>query len=79
MGFNSAFKGLNYGHWPVLVNNQLDAQFLFLSILIPILYMFWAPLCSSSGESTVSIRHLTYVNYVDDHQVCRFGYVQELN
>ena len=30
-------------------------------MFIPILYMFWAPLCSSSGESVVSVRHLVYV------------------
>ena len=34
----------------VLVNNHLDAQFFFSYIFIPILYMFRAPLCSSSGE-----------------------------
>jgi len=45
----------------VLVNNQLDAQFFFSYIFIPVLYMFRAHLCSSSGESTVSIRHLIYV------------------
>jgi len=37
-------------------NNQLDAQFffrmyLFIYLFIPILYMFRATLCSSSGES----------------------------
>jgi hypothetical protein len=40
----------------VLVNNQLDAQFfLRIYIYIPILYMFRAPLCSSSGELVVLI------------------------
>jgi hypothetical protein len=58
----------------VLVNNQLDAQFFFSYIFIPILYMFRAPLCSSSGESIVLMRHLVYVSYVGDRQVCRFGW-----
>jgi len=44
----------------ILVNNQLDAQLFFSYIFIPILYMFRAPLCSSSGESIVLI-HLVYV------------------
>ena len=44
----------------ILVNNQLDAQFL-LYIFISILYMFRATLCSSSGESIVSIQRLVYV------------------
>ena len=43
------------------VNNQLDAQFFFLTCLFVILYVFWAAMCSSSGESIVSIRHLVYV------------------
>jgi len=38
----------------------------------PILYMFRAPLCSSSGESFVLIRHLVYVSHVGDRLVCRF-------
>jgi hypothetical protein len=42
------------------INNQLDAQFL-LYIFISILYMFRANLCSSSGESIVSIQHMVYV------------------
>ena len=51
----------------VLVNNQLHAQlFFFWYIFIPILYMYRAPLCSSSGESVVLIRHLAHVNYVGD-------------
>ena len=41
----------------ILVNNQLDEQF-FLYMFI--LYMFRATMCSSSGESIVSIRHLVY-------------------
>ena len=49
----------------IFVNNQLDAQFFFLYLFIPILYMFRATKCSSSGESIVSIRHLVYVT------VCR--------
>ena len=55
-GFNSGFKGLNISIVIiVLVNNQLEAQFFFSYIFIPILYMFRAPLCSSSGESVVLI------------------------
>jgi hypothetical protein len=49
-----------------LVNNQLDAQFFFFFLFIPILYMFRTPLCSSPGESIVLIRHLVYVT------VCRW-------
>jgi hypothetical protein len=44
----------------ILINNQIDAQFL-LCIFISILYMFRATLCSLSGESIVSIQHLVYV------------------
>jgi hypothetical protein len=51
----------------ILVNNQLDAQFFFrIYLFIPILYMFRAPLYSSSGESVVLIRCLVYVT------VCRW-------
>jgi hypothetical protein len=44
----------------ILINNQLDAQFL-LYIFISILCMFRATLCSSSGESIVSVQLLVYV------------------
>jgi len=44
----------------ILINNQLDAQFL-LYIFISILYTFPSNLCSSSGESIVPIQHLVYV------------------
>jgi len=44
----------------IFVNNQLGAQF-FLYMFISILYMFRASVCSSSGESVSSIRHLVYV------------------
>jgi len=44
----------------ILINNHYDAQFL-LYIFISILYMFRATLCSSTGESNVSIQHLVYV------------------
>jgi hypothetical protein len=44
-----------------VVNNQLAAQLFFSYTFIPILYMFRAPLCSSSGESIVLIRRLAYV------------------
>ena len=51
----------------ILVNNQLDAQFFFrIYLFIPILYMFQAPLYSSSGESVVLIQCLVYVT------VCRW-------
>jgi len=47
----------------ILVNDQLDAQFFFFfsCMFIPILYMFRALMCSSSGELIVSTRHLVYV------------------
>ena len=45
----------------ISINNQLDAQFL-LYIFIWILYMFSATLCSSSGESIISLQHLVYVS-----------------
>ena len=44
----------------ILINNQPDVQFL-LYIFISVLYMFRATLCSSSGESIVSIQHLVYI------------------
>jgi len=37
----------------IFVNDQLDSQLFFLRLLIPILYMFRATKCSSSGESIV--------------------------
>jgi len=49
----------------VFVNNQLDAQFFFFYLFIPILNMFRATKCSSSGQSNVSVRPLVYVT------VCR--------
>jgi len=48
------------------VNKQLDAEFFFLYLFIPILYMFRATKCSSSGESIVPLRPLVYVT------VCRW-------
>jgi len=45
----------------IFVNNQLDTQFFFLYLFIPILYIFRPTKCSSSGESIVSIRPLVYV------------------
>jgi hypothetical protein len=44
----------------ILVNDQLDAQFLFY-IFISILYMFRATSCSSSREPIVSMQHLVCV------------------
>ena len=44
-----------------IVNNQLDTQLFFSYMFISVLYMFRAAMCSSSGESIVSIRHLVYV------------------
>ena len=44
----------------ILINNQLDTQFL-LYIFISILYVFRATLCSSSGEPIVSLQRLVYV------------------
>jgi len=43
-----------------LIINELDAQFL-LYIFVSVLYIFRATLCSSSGESILSIQHLVYV------------------
>jgi hypothetical protein len=40
----------------ILINKQLDPQFL-LYVFISILYMFWRTLCSSSGESIVTVRY----------------------
>ena len=45
----------------IFVKNKLDAQFFFLYLFIPILYMFRATKCSSSRESIVSIRPPVYV------------------
>jgi hypothetical protein len=45
----------------ILVNNQLDAQFFFSYIFIPVFYMFRAPLSSSTRESIALIRCLVYV------------------
>jgi hypothetical protein len=56
----------------ILVNDQLDAQ-LFLYMFISILYMFRADSCSSSGESIVSIQHLTCVTLCNDRLACRLG------
>jgi len=50
----------------IFVNSQLDAQFFFLYLFIPVLYMFRATKCSSSGDSIVSIRPRVYVT------VCRW-------
>jgi hypothetical protein len=44
----------------ILVNDQPDAQFVSY-VFISILYMFRAALCSSSGESIVSIQYLVCV------------------
>jgi len=49
----------------IFVNDQLDTQFFFVYLFIPILCMFRATKCSSSGDSIVSIRPLVYVT------VCR--------
>ena len=43
-----------------------ESQFFFLYLFIPILYMFRATKCSSSGESVVSTQPLVYVT------VCRW-------
>jgi len=43
-----------------VVNNLLDAKFFFLNSFTSVPYMFRAALCSSSGQSIVSIRHLVY-------------------
>jgi hypothetical protein len=56
----------------IITNNQLDAQFL-LYIFISILYMFRATLCSSSGESIVSIQHLVYVTLCRQPVIMQVG------
>jgi len=56
----------------IFVNNHLDAQFFFLDLFIPILYMFRATKCSSSGDSIVSIRPLVYVT------LCRWPCVMQV-
>jgi len=44
----------------------------FLSMFISFLYMFRATMCPSSGEITVSMRHVVFVTVcVDDCLVCR--------
>jgi len=55
----------------IFVNDQLGAQFFFLHLFIPVLYMFRATKCSSSEESIISIRPLVYVT------ICRC-YVMEM-
>ena len=45
----------------IVVNNQLDTQFIFLYLFIPILYVFRGTKCSSSGESIPSLQTLVYV------------------
>jgi len=45
-------------------NNQLDAQLFFLYLFIPILYMFRAAKCPSSGESILYKRPLVCVTYI---------------
>jgi len=51
--------GLNESHPNaiIFVNNQLGVQF-FSCMFISILYKFRAAMCPSSGELSVSIRHL---------------------
>jgi len=44
----------------IFVNIQLDAQFFFLYLFIPVLYMFRATKCSSSEESVVYQRSYLY-------------------
>jgi len=43
-----------FGKWP-------NWHTILFCVFISILYMFRATLCSSSGESIVSIQHLVYV------------------
>jgi hypothetical protein len=45
----------------ILINNQLEEQFLLYMFIYFDSLMFRATLCSSSGESVVSIKHLLYV------------------
>jgi len=41
--------------------NKANLVHSFLSRFISFLYMFWATMCPSSGEITVSMRHLVFV------------------
>jgi len=60
----------------IFVNDQLDAQFFFLYLFIPVLYMFRATKCSSS-ESQLYQYELWYMSlYVGDRVICRFGWNQ---
>jgi hypothetical protein len=44
----------------VLINNQFEAQFFFVFVYFNSLHVS-STMCSSSGDSIVSIRHLVYV------------------
>ena len=46
----------------------------FPYMFISILYKFRATICSSSGESIVSIRLLAYFTLCGDHLVCKYGW-----
>ena len=54
MGFNSAFKGLKG------LVNKANWCTIFLNMFISFLYMFRATMCTSSGEITLSVRHLVF-------------------
>ena len=66
----SKFCGLLTVHpGMILVNNQLDAQ--FLCMFISILYMFRAAMCPSSGELLYQCDTWLMSLRVDDRLVCR--------
>jgi hypothetical protein len=58
----------------ILINNQLDAQYL-LCVFISILYMFRATLCSSSASQLYEYQYsIWYMSLcVGDRPVCRSG------
>ena len=53
-----------------LIIKVIDAQFFFLYLFIPILYMFRSTKCSSSGESIVSIWPLVEWDGLGMWRVC---------
>jgi len=56
----------------VFVNNQLNAQFFLLYLFIPILYVFRATKCSSSGESIYQYDLWYMSSYGGDRVLGRF-------
>jgi len=53
-------------HFVMILGKWPNWRTHFFYVFIPILYMFRATSCSSSGESILSIQHLVYVTLVSD-------------